>query len=123
MTSALLQEEIKKCSFDVRALAEVYHGSAQELDAYINVQEKIANDPLLRHHPEDLDLDRTRIIEKLSKMFGRAHQLINMNEEASSLLATGLFAHTFPGGQHTAMFQRTIKCNRKIKEKKIHCLF
>lgn len=62
-------------SFDVEELARFIYGGSEGVERFLEIQKKVSNDPILRFHPEHIQVSRKELFEIMAKKLVRYHEM------------------------------------------------
>ena len=107
--SSYLENERKPASFNSNTLAKVFYtaNGDNSLSMFLRVQRIVANDPILRFDPSELELSRTDLIKLAAKKTARVHEIFGLDNPLNFSYHFLINQSVF-GGIHTVMFLPTI---------------
>jgi acyl-CoA oxidase len=91
MSTCPLEAARSKVSFNSELLETIYWGSKEMSNKWKNVQEVVANDPILKYDPTEYGKSRDELFEIYCQKTYRLHKLLNYNDSDVSYMAFSMF--------------------------------
>lgn len=104
-----LQEEREKIRFNINEMSEIFFGSRKDLETFLQYQDFVDNEPILKSNPDFSNLGRQEKISEYIKKFHAFHNRLNYNTEDALITAFAFFNDPLITSLHQVMFIPCLK--------------